>query len=360
MAPKIKAREQNRDEELGTIRKRIEAPRVSPFETPTKCLKGLSRKHFPSTVSINEVIKRLYPETVEMIQEGSYLSPRKTIMSRFLPNRLNLTIFELMFDAVPSDDKIETIAHYLYAGSQSTFVLPTVKTAMLKDGNKFSIKKIDEYIEMMHNMIEVTERTGNTRAFIGTIPLIPSKFSRRIVELYLSKGITAFAIDVGTKDFLNHETDFRSILSEINKEVPLDSAFIYACNLGIPRFVQDRARADDFLSLFAYVDAFGSTFKTRGPRKMPKGVGRAKQFVKEHLYYEISSYKKFCERRGMPLWKARQYLNDVNQREQLTEANMVRKLIGEEKMQNYLNTKSGIDPIAMKHLGSIAEKVKIS
>lgn len=359
MAPKIRVRERDRDEEFGIIRKRIEAPRLPSFETPTKCLKGLSRKQFPSNVSVNEVIRRIYPETVELIQKGPYPSPRKTIMSRFLPNRLNLTIFELMFNSVPSSDKIETIAHYLYAGSQSTFVLPTVKTAMLKEGNKFSTEKINEYVEMMRNMIEVTEATGNTKAFIGTIPLIPSKFSGRIVELCLSKGVTAFAIDVGTKDFLNHETDFRSILSKINKEVHLDSAFIYACNLGIPRFVQDRARADDFLSLFAYVDAFGSTFKTRGHRDMPKGVGRAKQFVKEHLYYEISTYKEFYERRGMPLWKARRYLNDVNQREQLTEADMVRKRIGEERMQEYLNAKSGIDSIAMKRLGSIAEKVKI-
>lgn len=358
MAPKIRVRGGDEDEDFGIIRKQIQTPHLSPFETPTKCFKFVHG--IPPSLRINEVIKRIYPKTVELIQSGPYPSPRRTVMSKFLPNKLNLTIFELMYHSVPSDDEIETIAHYLYAGSQSTFFLPTVIAGMLKEDKKLSTKKIDEYVRMMRHMIEVTEAVGNTKAFIGTIPLIPRKFSSRILKLYLDKGITAFAIDAGTKDFLNHETDFRSILSEINKEVPLDKAFIYACNLGIPRFVQDRTRADDFLSFFAYVDAFGSTFKTRGSLRMPKGVGRAKQFVKEQLTYEVSSYPKFCSKHEFTLSQARRYLTQFNQFEQLREADSVRGLIGKEKMQTYLDAKDGIDETAVKHLGRIAEKVRIS
>ena len=358
MPPNIRVRSGDRDEDFGIMRKQIQAPQLSQFETPTKCFKYI--RGVPPSLRINEVIKRIYPKTVELIQSGPYPSPRRTIRTKFLPNKLNLTIFELMYNSVPSDDDIETIAHYLYAGSQSTFFLPTVITGMLKENNKLSIEKFDEYVRMMRRMIEVTEAIGNTKAFVGTIPLIPTKFSSRIVRLYLDKGITAFAIDAGTKDFLNHETDFRSILSEINKEVPLSKAFIYACNLGIPRFVQDRARADDFLSFFAYIDAFGSTFKTRGSRNMPKGVGRAKQFVKEQLLYAVSSYSEFCKKQEFTLSQARGYLTQFNQYEQLREADNVRGLIGKEKMQKYLDAKDGIDETAVKHLGRIAEKVKIS
>ena len=359
MAPKIRARGTDRDEDFGIFRKQIQAPRFPPFETPTKCFKYAHRS-IPPSLKVNEVIKRIFPETVEAIQSGPYPSPRRTITSKFVKDKLNLTIFELMYNSVPREDDIETIVHYLYAGSQSTLFLPTVISSMLKENNKLSIKKVDEYVEMMRHMIEVTEDTGNTKAFIGTIPLMPRKFSSRIVNLYLDKGITAFAIDGGTKDFLNHETDFRSILSEINKEVPLDKAFIYACNLGIPRFVQDKARADDFLSIFAYVDVLGSTFKTRGRRDMPKGVGRAKQFIKEQLLYGISTYNEFCERKGFTRSGARRYLIQFNQFEQLRETDTVRELVGIEKMEKYFNTKDGINAIALKHLGSIAEKVKIS
>lgn len=356
MPPKIKVREKDRDEDFGIMKKEVTPPYKTPFLTPTKCLKNLSQ-NIPNTASINEVIKRIYPKTIRAIRNGIE-SPRKTIMSKFLENKLNLTIFELMFNSPLNRNEIKTLASYWYPASESVLFLPTVKTAMLKEGRKFSMNKITGYIEMMRGLIEITTQIGNTKAFIGTIPLMPSKFSRPIVQLYLEKGIEAFAIDVGTKDFLNHETDFRSILIEINEETPLDKAFIYACNLGIPRFVHDRARADDFLSLFAYIDAFGSTFKTRGGRGMPKGVGRAKHFLRESLYYEISSYQEVCEQLNKKLWSARQHLNDFNQREQLKETDKVRSLVGEEKMLIYLKSKSAVDNFALRRLDSIITSVK--
>lgn len=356
MPPKIKVHEKGRDEHFGIMKKEVTPPGKTPFLTPTKCLKNLSQ-NVPNTVSINEVTKRIFPKTIKAIRNGIE-SPRKTIMSKFLPNKLNLTIFELMFNSPLNRNEIKTLASYWYPASESVLFLPTVKTAMLKEGKKYSINKIIGYVEMIRALIEITTQIGNTKAFIGTIPLMPPKFSKPIVELYLEKGIEAFAIDVGTKDFLNHETDFRSILIEINEEVSLEKAFIYACNLGIPRFVHDRSRADDFLSLFAYVDAFGSTFKAKGGRDMPKGVGRAKRFLRESLYYEISSYQEMCEQLNMRLWNARQFLNDSNQREQLKETDKVRSLVGEEKMLTYLKEKSAVDNFALRRLDSIITSVK--
>lgn len=344
MAPKIRARDVARDEDFGILKKEISVPRMPTFETPTKCVKNLT-SNIPSTVRINEVTKRITPKTIESIQEGTD-TPGRNIFPKFLPDRINLTIFDLIFDVVPEWDQIKTLASYWYAASQFTLFLPTVKTAMLKDDKKFSEKKITQYVGMMRDLIEITESIGNTKAFIGTIPLMPIKFSRPIIQLYHEKDVIAFAIDVGTKDFLNHETDFRSILIEINEEVPLNEAFIYACNLGIPQFEAYKARADDFLSFFAYVDAFGTTFKTRGGPRMIRTEPRAKKFLRDELSYEY-------------MQGDRRQLRDFNQRQQLKETDVVQKLIGEEKMQTYLDTKNAVDTIAMKHLGSIAEKVKI-
>jgi len=356
MPQKIKASGIDRDEKFGIFRKRIQAPTSPSFETPTKCLKNIG--YSPPNFKINEVIKRVTPEMVESIQIGQYPSP-KTITKKFLPNKLNLTIFHLMYDKVPREDECETIVHYLYPASESTLFLPTVRIAMLKEGNKISDKKVDDYVGMMRCMIDVTETTVNTKAFIGTVPLIAPKFSRKIVNLYLDKGITAFAIDGGTRDFLNHVAEFRTILSEISKQNPLEKSFIYACNLGIPRYEENRARADDFLSILAYVDAFGTTFKTRGGRGM-WGERRAKQFVKEHLFYNVSNYYEFCREKNLSISRAWRFLVEFNQVEQLREASEVRSLVGKEKIQNYLDKKTGIDEIAMKRLGSIAEKVKIT
>jgi len=344
MAPKIRARSVDRDAEFGILKKEISVPRMPTFETPVRCVKDL-RSDIPFTVCINEVTKRISPKTIASIQEGTD-TPRRSLFPKFLRNRINFTIFELVFDSVLEWDQIKSLASYWYVASQSTLFLPTVRMSMLKDGEKLSEKKIEEYVWMMRNLIEITEAIGNTKAFIGTIPLMPIKYSKPIIQLYHQKDITAFAIDGGTKDFLNHETDFRSILIEINEEVPLNEAFIYACNLGIPQFEAYKARADDFLSFFAYVDAFGSTFKARGGPRMGRGPPRVKRFLRDELSYEYI--------RG-----DRRQIQDFNQRAQLKEADVVRTLIGIEKMQTYLDGKSAVDLFAKKRLDSIAKNVKI-
>jgi len=344
MPSKVEAHEQSRDDNFGIMRKAISFPALKSIETPTKCVKNPSPKILSSS-DINEIIKKISPKTIESMWNGTD-TPSKSVKPRLLPNKLNLTIFELMLDRVPDITQLKTIANYWYAASQSVLFLPTVSSLMLKEDGKLSEKKIAKYVEMMRFIIETTEQIGNSKVFMGTIPLMAPKFSYPIIKLYLEKGFTAFAIDVGTKDFMNHESEFRYILTEINGQVPLNNAFIYACNLGIPQFDMLRARADDFLSLFAYVDAFGSTFKTRGGGNMPVGKPRVKKFQRSELCYEH-------------IYDSRDRLNDFNQCEQVTEANLVRNLVGKEKMQKYLDSKKAVDASAIKHLGSIAEKIKI-
>lgn len=344
MAPKIRAKDVERDDDFGILKKVISIPRVPEFETPTKCIKNLI-SNIPSTACINEVIKRISSKTITSIQEGID-TPRRSILLKFLKEKINFTIFELVFDSIPERDQIKSLASYWYAASQFTLFLPTIKMGMLKDGRRISEKKIEKYVGMMRSLVEITEAIGNFKPFIGTIPLLPIKYSRPIIQLYHEKDITAFAIDGGTKDFLNHEADFRSILIEINERVPLDTAFIYACNLGIPQFEAYKARADDFLSFFAYVDAFGTTFKTRGGPRMRRTSPRVKRFLRDELSYEYGEGD-------------RRRVGDFNQRAQLDEADIVRMLIGREKIQTYLDAKSAVDSVAKRRLSSIAHKVRI-
>jgi hypothetical protein len=125
----------------------------------------------------------------------------------------------------------------------------------------------------------------------------------------------------------------------------LNQTFIHACNLGYPQFEQEETRADDFLTIFAYIDILGSTFKMRGK---PIGRPRLKEFSRQHYSYKIlppNSYK----------------INDLrnlNQSEQLKETNTVQRLIGEEKMESYIQKKSKVDGIAINRLKSIAGEIK--
>jgi hypothetical protein len=347
MPLKIEIQEQDRDDDFGIMRKEIRFPApypigTYPITTPTKVVKN-SSPAISAISSINEVVKKIFPRTLDSIWNATD-NPTRSVRSHFLTDKLNLSIFEIMLDRVPEQEKLRSLTSYWYAASQSVLFLPTASSKMLKDQETYSERKVNEYVEMLRYMIETTQKIGNSKTFIGTVPLLSPKFSSMIVKLYLEKDFNAFAIDAGTKDILYHEPELRSILAQINEQITLGNAFIYACNLGIPQFEKYRARADDFLSLFAYVDAFGSTFKTRGGPGFSFGKPRVKKFLRSELCYEH-------------LYGEKDRMNDFNQGEQVKETNVVKPLIGIEKIRKYLDEKR-VDPSALKRLDTIAREVR--
>jgi hypothetical protein len=345
MATKIAIQELDKDDDYGVIKKEIEIVRSPSFETPTKCVKNLDSPP-PHAAQINEVTKRVSLRTIESFRRG--IVQPKEILDRHERNKINFTIFDLTFDKIPDHEMTKSLSSYWYACSDHILFVPTVRSNMLKDDKTLSEPRIMQCITFLRDLIDVTE-VKNYKAFMGTIPLLPFKFSKPFVDLYLEKGFNAYAIDCGNRDLLNHIGDLRSILVEINETIPLNKVFIYACNLGIPRFDQNISRADDFLSLFAYIDAFGNTFKPKGGSvddTKPKSPPKAKQFLREDLAYKRS------------IDNPTKYRN-FNQLEQVKEADIVRGLVGVEKMQKYLGTKKGVDSTAIRHLGTIMEKVKV-
>ena len=224
--------------------------------------------------------------------------------------------------------------------------LPAVRSALFKENKKISDRKISAYLEMMKFIVDQI-RIGNSKALIGTVPLLAPKYSRQIVQFYLDQGITAFSVDANTSDLLGHETDFRSILSTINARVPLNETFIHACNLGYPQFEQEETRADDFLSIFAYIDAIGGTFKLRGPP--PTGRPRLKKFSTSNYGYRI-----------LPAYTYQPNdLKNLNQVEQLKETIKVSDLIGQGDIEKYIQQKSKVDDVAINRLRSIAGNVRV-
>ncbi len=152
---------------------------------------------------------------------------------------------------------------------------------------------------------------------MGTIPLIPASPVRKIIDFYRKHEIQTFAIDGGTKDIITNDVELRVVLSAIDGESHcLSGTLIYACNLGYPKIVQNESRADDFLSLFAYIDIFGSVFKGRGgksKKKPPKA--RAKLFSSEKYSYESSTYVEARTKLGSPL--SPETLKGINKKRQL-------------------------------------------
>ena len=344
----LRVREIERDESLGIMKKDLSVDGFFSFESPSKATKFIKPDSFlESNSKVNEIVKRIDEKVLDSLEEGASSRIAREISLSFKKDVLNLVIFNLIVDKVPVKNKISTLAHHLYASSQATIFLPTVRTALFKDNNKIVEKRVQQYLEMMRLIINEIKTVGNSKILIGTVPLLAPKYSRSIVSFYHEYGINAFSIDGNTSDLLTHEADFRSILSSINSESPLSETLIHACNLGYPQFEREETRADDFLSIFAYIDILGGTFKIRGKTN---GKPRLKEFSRRHYSYKILPPNTYLPNE----------LKNINQSEQLRETSTVQKLIGEERIEKYIQQKSKVDEIAISRLKSIAGRIKVN
>lgn len=354
----FKIREVERDNELGVMKKEISAYNGNfSFESPVVSQKKGTQYTNIQSIKVNEITRQIDNDTINELELNGITPFATAVESEFLTGKLNATIFNFKFTAFPKDDDLRLLSHTLYSSSKDIMILPAVRFGLLKENEVYSEKRIQEYIEMMRLIIDETEAIGNRKEFVGTIPLIPSKFVRPIITFYLSEGLRAFVIDANTKDVILHEGDLRVILSEIKKEKSLNETLIFACNLGFKQFEMDELRADDFLSIFAYVDVLGGNFKPRGGKGM-SGIPRAKIFSRSRYSYRVATYPEASKMLGQNMTYSS--LKSYNKAEQLKESLKVRNLLGIEKMKKYLQTKAAVDPSSMKHLESIANKVGIT
>jgi hypothetical protein len=357
----IKIREVRRDDRLAVLQKKVDLDGCS-FLTPTRSIK--SQMAFGEIKreerSVNEITRRVDDGFIRSLESGGADRLARESRARFLSGKLNLVIYNLSLDQFPRSDMIRNLAQHLYASSDKTIFLPTIKSSLLKEDSstgpkpklKLSEIMVLKYANMIKEFIDDIEAVGNGKVFVGTIPLLPIKFARYLIQLYAAKGISFFAIDANNSDFLYHEAEVRMILSEINQSVPLSEALIYACNLGLPRYGGSSVSANDFMSIFEYVDVMGDTFKTRGMKTepgLPPIPPVLKQFFRDDYAYHILESSAYTPVR----------LKQENQDEQLREAHKVRDFLGEESLKPYLQTKAAVTKPILDKLEFIASNVKV-
>jgi hypothetical protein len=352
MAGKVSVHEDRRDDDLAILRKIITLPNGLSFMTPTKSIKkAKERVSLHQHLVVNEITRRIDDSVLSSLEAGAASRRERDIKNEFLSKKLNLTIFNLTFDQKPQTESIRTLAQHLYACSESIIVIPTVRLSLLKEKNErsYSESRLAELLSMLRQIVSEIEVVGNSKPLMGTIPLLPIKYARPILEFYRSLGLNSYAIDANTKDIFLHLTDLRTILSEINEHCPLSESFIYGCNLGYPRYEGEMTRADDFLSIFAYIDIMGCTFKIRG--LYPSYVQpKLKRFDSDEYSYSVTRSR----------LRSRALLEHLNQTDQLGEAHKVRDSIGEERMRDYVQTKKAVDRLTLERLESIATRIKVT
>ncbi|MGA2385723.1 MAG: hypothetical protein ABSG33_04235 [Candidatus Bathyarchaeia archaeon] len=357
----LKIRELERDDELGSVKKQISAQNGDfSFETPVVSQRRPKTTEGLNPLKINEVSRPITKKSINELETRGITPFAYEIKREQFTDRLNLTLFNLTFDRVPDERTTRLLANALYSSSKDVMVLPTVRAALLQEiiptrkTPVYSIRKIDDYLKMMRTIID-TNKFRNGKELVGTIPLIPPKFVRPIIDFYIEQEIQAFAIDANFKDIILNEGDFRLILTEINNEKPLNETVIFAFNVGNPQYEQHAIRSDDFLSIFAYVDVLGLTSKPR----FGGGSSRAKVFSREDYAYDVyPTYSAASQAIGKNL--TYYTLKEHNRLEQLKETYKVRGIIGDEKVKKYLQTKEGVDTVSMKKLESIAHNIRVS
>ena len=185
----LKVREIERDENLGTIKKEITLTNGVSFTSPSRGIKQIKPNiYLQSNTRVKEIVKRIDEKALDSLEEGASARIAKEIKDSYQKDALNLVIFNLIIDKVPDKDKLSTLAHHLYASSENTVFLPTVRPALIKEGTKISAKRISNYQEMMRFIINEIQTVGNSKVIIGTVPLIAPKYSRPIVNFYLEQG----------------------------------------------------------------------------------------------------------------------------------------------------------------------------
>jgi hypothetical protein len=355
--------EVDRDDDLGVVKKQISSSNGSfSFESPVVSERTTKLDPNCQRVRVNEIIRQIDDKVVASLAMKTIKAFADEVRAERIDGKLNATIFNLKYNSVPDENHLKIIAHALHSSSQNAMFLPTVKTSFLqelKPGTRkknvfhleFTKAKINSYLNMMKLIIGEGKRWGNGIEIVGTIPFIPFGFVEPIIDLYLSEGIRAFAIDANYKDIMGNLGDFTLMLSKIDKTVKLNDALIYACNAGIPHFEANESTSNDFLSVFAYVDVLGTTFKPRGGG----GSDLAKVFSRDRYAYNLATYPEINRQFGRPMnyFSVRKY----NRNEQLKESLKVQSLIGVEKMKNYLETKPAVNQKAIKRLETVAKSL---
>jgi hypothetical protein len=349
-----------REEEIGVAKKKISASDNSfSFEGPV-----VTQRLFPfdsDNNKVNEIIQHINPKRVNTLQSNKIKDFTSEVRSYFCPNKLNITIFDLQYNVMPDDDTIRLIAQALHGASEKAIFLPAIMKSLVQsvpDGRKcasWDENKFLSYKNMLKLMIEEIRMHNNGKEIVGMVPFfLPIKYQKQVIDYYFDEGIRTFAIDANFSDLMNNEEDLCFALSRIKKGVDgLEKTVVFAFNTGIGYYDEKEVVSDDFLSLFAYVDVLGSSFKVR---RGGNGPLKGRVFSSEKYSYDTMLYPDLQKKFGSHVNSLT--IKNSNRSEQSRETVNARQLVEEHKIKPYLATKSAVvKRESIKRLESIAQRV---
>jgi len=316
-----------------------------------------------ATRGLNEIYRRLKFNTLHKLEtDVSYQEQfNASIMNalRKIPWQVELTLLFVEYDSqrqIPADKQIEYLFDLIYNQPTDTLIPP-----VLRDVSPTA------YLDFLNRFFQLAD-SYNRKPIFGLIPYGSHRDLSMILDFYLSKGVTLFAMDLKGRHPFLVSTQLGMItrkLQETRKEYNQDG-YLHGFNTGSGRALRtlEISPAKDILSFYSGFDSFGASHV---PLKLtPDLYQRLGTHAKtppirffnrdDYGYYreDIANVKGLFASRGdlasqidsinkiTDMNKKRAFQRILNAREQGVEARNIRQKIQERELKNYLESKSQV------------------
>jgi len=329
---------------------------------------------------LNEIYRRLKYNTLHKLETDVFYQEQfnASIINslRKIPWQVELTLLFIEYDSqkqIPTDKQIEYLFDLIYNLPLDTLIPP-----ILRDISPAA------YLDFLNKFFQFAG-SYNRKPTFGLIPYGSHRDLRMILEFYLRRGITLFAMDLRGRHPFLVSTQLGMItrkLQEIREEHG-EEGYLHGFNVGSGRALRtlEISPAKDILSFYSGFDSFGASHV---PLKLTPDLYRRlgthaktppiRFFNREDYGYyreDIANVEGVFTSRGdliseigsinriSDMNKKRMFQRILNAREQALEAKNIRKKIQEKELKNYLESKSRVKR-EIKQIIEFGAKIKLT
>ncbi len=271
--------------------------------TPLKALDParfrLNTRLNDGALGLNEIYKKMGPDSVERLQNDSSEHDRFSAMmanltGRGSPRGVNICVLKFAAkrsNPFPIKKEIEVLTDVAHSFSDIT-PIPMV-------GARIDVSNFPKYLDCLRTCHDTIEEL-NSKPIMGMLPNLPRALYSKLLEFYIERQIFAFCFDFGGRT-PNH-LKLRPILRHLKTKGILDKTLIYGINARPGRALKNTnvIPSKDFISYGFGLDALGENHEgLRRPReffeKMKRAVDKQQEnrkriFIKsDYGYYKTNT-----------------------------------------------------------------------
>ena len=222
-----------------------------------------------SVRGLNEIYKKVNMESLQKLQQNNsfqsrFVSKIVNPMNTVASSEITLLFLEYGTKRIPSNQEIEYLFDLLYGPLNDVLIPPIIRGVSPGD-----------YLEFLDKFFIILE-SYNKKPLFGLIPYGSHRDLDPVLNFYVSKGVTMYAIDLNGRHpllFHPHIVRVRRRLHKMKIEYDQD-CYLHGLNVSYGRALRSKevVPAKDVFSFMYGLDSFGSPHVP--PRLPPDVYGR--------------------------------------------------------------------------------------